>query len=1213
MSAKKTTDKEVQKTREAMCAQLSIHLSALPTNPQLLGIIAQVARPHQDVSRFLDASIEQIGAMICSKIREHLEKEFSARGELSQVACALLGISCKALEASLQKTARGNSQPDDHILGVDTLRLENPAHYMPGVQALFKTLFGLADGFLSWKKWLFDVVDANLADLCVQQKLEWPGLGIIEVVLPEPNPYRHFDSKKAGEGLPAGAKREEEAQKALQAIALRRIIDAFTNQRFGKLDWGAFEPKAQFGGYLFSAIVFSGVQDFGQLKQIVELSLAKEGLDAPYSSLLLPRNQKLRMDAAYVALEKARKESKNKAPRHTKEYGPDLSRWIADPLTAALHSYYRENWIFTDRGPKFVSECLKTFMVALKGKLRIQKTANEMGMDQEVLYEAIDLLSTRKALMYATKSWQEDTLPTFIARYLEGKISTKDLQIENLHQLGMSDAQLPTAKIAREDLDETAADGEEEDGAWEGEFESQAVTPVVMQWIEQTLETISHLSYEVPASQEQCLSAIDAIDKRYQLAEQRLTRGLLKWVRHLITHDWAAKSLTLEMLTSYLQLMLPLIVAAWDLDEVLDEFTSQEWSEEFVELYAQLTTPKDQKIFRAAWESLRKSQLPEEQKGLSPESQVDVGYLTALEFRWAQFDLYNVSCRNLPVEYKNICLIIFTLGYRLGLRRSEVLKLATTHVHISTHWPTEISVQWWKYRRLKTASSVRLLPVEALLEPRELNWLKLWTAAREQGALCVDELIKIETPKRNASPLERKMKLPEPGIYSAAELEFLFPVPMSAKAREKHSLKITSNTERDRIVDYIHESMRRVTKNPSIRFHHLRHSAAMNTLMVLCAPRLPNSERFILDHLYGNTEIQARIARDHAAVGMTDGSNPIKQIKNLERHMGTARYLLLNDPRASPAELYVVCTLLGHSSPATTLYSYIHIVDVLTGAFLHERLLRLDSGLLNALYPGTKRNLDIRRKRCKTPFTEPKAGPDKVPVLLNEVMSPGPKKQKQTFSTLNLVQLLKPETGRGIEWACDGFERLLGSPEKQLAKTAALLGVPRELARQWISNATAFTKQANLYAPDRKYLYENLPDPLPEAYIVKKPRMRGAIKKADQWLTKAVAYFEKHPDEIVILLDYAKERIRARADTIKFTQKELGIGQHKRRSAVVSNPINEIYMRFLDALEIKYAPIGKNSLELKCGGKAADDLPFAFRQMMILLGIFFYAPKTGDG
>ena len=1206
MSTKPADVREVQKAHVVMCAQLSAHLRALPTNRHLIAIIMQIARPHQDANQTLNATPEQIGAMISSKVRECIEKEYLARGELSQIGCALLGISRQALDASLQKALQGHFLPDDQLRSVDTLRLESPAHYMPGVQTLFKALFSLSDGFLSWKKWLFDVVDADLADLCVQQKLDWPGLGTIEVVLPEPNPYRHFDRKKAGAGLPSGVKKDGLEKEAQQAMALRLIIAAFSNQRFGKFDWEALNPKAQFGGYLFSAIVFSGVQDFGRLKQIAELSLAKEELDAPYSSLLLPRNQKLRMDAAYVALQKALKETKSKAPRHTKEYGPGLSRWIADPLTATLHSHYRENWIFADRGPKFASECLKAFMGALKDELRIQKTANEMGMDQEALFEAIDLLSTCKALMYATQSWQEDTLPTFIARYLAGRISTKDLQIENLLQLGMSDAKMPTAKIAKKDIDDAWSDSEYEIEIREGEVESPAPSPVVMQWIEQILEAITRLSYEDPVSQQQCLSAIEEIEKRYQLSEQRLTRSLLKWVRHLIAQDWASKSCTPEMLTSYLQVMLPLALADWDLDEGLDEFTSEDWGEEFVELYVQLTTPKDQKIFKAAWESLRKSQLTEAEKGLRPESQVDVGYLTELEFRWAQIDLYTVVCRKMPIEYKNACLIIFTLGYRLGLRRSEVLKLAATHVHIKTGWPTEISVQWWKHRRLKTASSVRMLPVEALLDPRELNWLKLWTAAREQGALCVDELIKIEAPGHKASPLGGQTKLPEPGLYAADELEFLFPVPMGAKARERHSLEVTSNTERDRIIGYIHESMRRVTKNLYIRFHHLRHSAAMNTLMLLCAPRLPNSERFILDHLYGNTEIQARIARDHAAVGMPDGSNPILQIGNLKRRMGYARYFLLNDSRASPSELYAVSTLLGHSSPATTLYSYIHVIDVLTGAFLHERLLRLNPGLLNALYPGTKRNLDIRRKRCKTPFDDPKAGLDKVPALLNEVMIPGPKIQKEASKHLNLVQILNPEAGRGIEWACDSLERLVRANEKQFSKAAALLDIPEGLARQWIGNAIAFTNQAGLYALDRRYLYENLPDPLPKAFIVKKPRMRGGIKKADGWLIKAMAYFEKHPDHIFLLLDYARERIRARAETIKFTQKELGIGQHKRKGAVISSPINETYMRFLDALEVGYAPTGKNSLELKCGGKSVDDLPFAFRQTMILLGALLY-------
>ena len=1202
MAAKPSAKTEAARVIKEAQERLVSQLRAQPTDPRLLKIILQITRPHQDASQMLGVSVEQIGAMICSKIRECIGREYLAKGELLEVGCAILGISRLALNDSLQKGSPGTLLPEQQLRGVDTLRLVDPADYMQGVQTLFNSVFNLADGFLSWKKWLFDVLEADLADLCVAQKLEWPGLGSIDIVLPEPNPYRHFDSKKAGEGLPAGARKEKLEREAGQAIALRLLIAAFTNQRFGKFDWEALDPKAQFGGYIFSAIVFSGVQNFQQLKQIVELSLAKEALDAPYSSLLLPRNLRLPIDAAYVALEKARKESKNKALRHTKEYGPNLSRWIADPLTAALHARYRENWVFTDRGPQFDSECLTAFMGALKDALRIQKIFNEMGMDQETLFKAIDQISTRTALMYATQSWQEDTLPTFIARYLAGKISTQDLQIESLLQLGMSDARRPTATIAKENLYESWVESEGESKEQRDQFESREPSPVAMQWIEQILEAISHLSHEDAASQARCMEGIEEIEKRYQLSKQGLTLSLLRWIRHLITQVWAVKSLSQEMLVSHLQLLLPLVMADWDLNEDLNALTSEDWREAFVELDAQMMAPKDKKTFGVAWESLRKSQRGVEEKGIRSESEVDVGYVTELEFRWAQIDLYTTACRNQPPEYKNACLLIFTLGYRLGMRRSEALKLATGHVHIKAGWPTEISLQWWKHRRLKSNSSVRMLPAQALLEPRELNWLTLWTVAREQGVLCVDELIKIEAPEARVGPAGGKTKLPEPELYSAAELEFLFPVPMSAKAQAENSVEISSNTERDRIIDYIHGSMRRVTKNPYIRFHHLRHSAAMNTLMLLCAPRLPNSERFILDHLYGNKDLGARITKDHKALGLPDASNPIAQIVNLNRRMGRARYFLLNDSRASPSELYAVSTLLGHSSPATTLYSYIHVIDILTGAFLHERLLRFNSGLLNALYPGSVRNLNIRRNRCKTSFNDPKAGIDKVPVLLNEVMSPGPKPQKQAPRTVSLTHLLNPKNGRGIEWSCDSFERLLSAQEKQFAKTAALLDIPEELARQWVSNATLFTSQANLYASDRKYLYENLPDPLPKAFIFKKPRMLSAIKKADEWLTKAMTYFENHPEDIFILLDYAKERIRARADAIKFTQKELGIGQYKRKGAVIPSPINETYMRFLDTLEIKYAPTGKNSLELKCGGKAVDDLPFAFRQSMILLG-----------
>jgi len=42
---------------------------------------------------------------------------------------------------------------------------------------------------------------------------------------------------------------------------------------------------------------------------------------------------------------------------------------------------------------------------------------------------------------------------------------------------------------------------------------------------------------------------------------------------------------------------------------------------------------------------------------------------------------------------------------------------------------------------------------------------------------------------------------------------------------------------------------------------------------------------------------------------------------------------------SSSSEVYVVACLLGHSSPMTTLASYIHIIDLLLGAWLNNVLL----------------------------------------------------------------------------------------------------------------------------------------------------------------------------------------------------------------------------------------------------------------------------------
>ena len=57
------------------------------------------------------------------------------------------------------------------------------------------------------------------------------------------------------------------------------------------------------------------------------------------------------------------------------------------------------------------------------------------------------------------------------------------------------------------------------------------------------------------------------------------------------------------------------------------------------------------------------------------------------------------------LSLKNKLSLVFTLAYRMGLRRSEVLKLATAHITMRNGQLDLLCVRWWKERRLKTKSS----------------------------------------------------------------------------------------------------------------------------------------------------------------------------------------------------------------------------------------------------------------------------------------------------------------------------------------------------------------------------------------------------------------------------------------------------------------------------------------------------------------------------
>lgn len=135
--------------------------------------------------------------------------------------------------------------------------------------------------------------------------------------------------------------------------------------------------------------------------------------------------------------------------------------------------------------------------------------------------------------------------------------------------------------------------------------------------------------------------------------------------------------------------------------------------------------------------------------------------------------------------------LLAILGYRCGLRRSEALKLRLIDVH-GDHDPM-LMIRPFKFRRLKTTASKRVLPLVALLEPEELKLLKEWIINRK--------------------------KEEEESAYS----QYLFSIP------EKNYGCISE----DLVFPAIHAAMRATTGDDSLRYHHFRHSFASLTLLRL--------------------------------------------------------------------------------------------------------------------------------------------------------------------------------------------------------------------------------------------------------------------------------------------------------------------------------------------------------------------------------------------
>jgi integrase len=313
---------------------------------------------------------------------------------------------------------------------------------------------------------------------------------------------------------------------------------------------------------------------------------------------------------------------------------------------------------------------------------------------------------------------------------------------------------------------------------------------------------------------------------------------------------------------------------------------------------------------------------------------VDANLLTEDEYQkvLAQIDEVGLDIRHpdLPIIAKLLCI----LSFRCGLRRSEILRIEARDLHDND--PAELIVRPYEHRSLKTKSSTRKIPLYALLEPDELALLKQWKAKR------------VKQWNKSKEPFFL-FGIPEL-LYTFVPQESIFPV--------------------------IHRVMREVTGDPTVRFHHLRHSFASWTLFRL----------FLSD--------------------LKTPPDPYSHLPATRAFLATSkdfRKALYGHDKPTRKHLFAVASLLGHSGPDVSLAHYIHASDLALAVALANRpdavaeaaLVRY-SGLAEATayrllkQGGTVGLLKAVRKRAKSRIAHPKAsqsvlGPQKRPKAITGV------------------------------------------------------------------------------------------------------------------------------------------------------------------------------------------------------------------------------------
>jgi integrase len=389
----------------------------------------------------------------------------------------------------------------------------------------------------------------------------------------------------------------------------------------------------------------------------------------------------------------------------------------------------------------------------------------------------------------------------------------------------------------------------------------------------------------------------------------------------------------------------------------------------------------------------------------------DINLLTPQEFHRILFLIKR--SQSFSDDLKEIQSLLTILGYRCGLRRNEALFLKVKDVQDENDFikekkgsrkealansRAELLVRNNIHRTVKSRKSIRRVPLGLLLTKEELSRLRKWKQKR----------------------LRQKM-------YNVASQQekLLF-------ARVGHDNEPLADAETFRPIQ---EAMKKITGDPTMRFHHLRHSFCNFLLLQLCEQDWPGLLRNEWKKLKHKDLLPPNVKREY--------------------------FLLTTAPEPSKKLLYIVGQACGHIDPKESLASYIHLLDYITGGLLHH----IDSEPLSLETQATI--LGVTRDSLKT-FRSRKKLKHRTTArdLFDIVVGQFEKKLKNPVlrrMTEPEKLAMQPEEENGPIEIIPSPDQLYGILYQTYMKEAAAsiatrFGFPKQQVEKWINNAKELAK-----------------------------------------------------------------------------------------------------------------------------------------------------------